>query len=117
MTIQNTTFSFVGTDEFTGQQYAFNLEFFEFHADWEGNGPAVEAVLVTPNGSLNLVEWVEDGKVCRASPDSNIMVNVSDEAASAFAFDLAGLTPSDVFVPDALFDALDEKLAAAGGAQ
>lgn len=109
-TTQASEFEFVGTDDFTGHVYAFSLEEFEYHEDYEGYGPAVECDLVTENGRMHLVEWVNNERVARTSPDSNIVTNIAGEVAELFEIERPSFAPIDAYIPSALFDALEKKL-------
>ena len=103
-------FTYTGTDDFTGNHYAFDLENVYIHDDFEKMGPAIEATIVTPKGRFDILEWVENGRVARGSPDSNISVNCDSDVADLFGFERPAMAPVEAYIPDALFDALQGHL-------
>lgn len=102
-------FEYIGADDFTGIAYAFSLRDVELE-EIEG-APAIRATIVTEQGDLEVVEWLdENGKVERT--DSNIKLNAVSDLAKLFPCERPGLAPVADYLPlAAIFDALQEKVA------
>ena len=66
----------------------------------------VKATIVTAHGTMEIAEYIADGKVERT--DSNIRINQLDNIAPLFASDRPALAPVDGYVPlQAIWDALE----------
>ena len=91
---------FHGEDDFTGEEYAFNL-----HGKEIEDG-MVKATIVTAHGTMEIAEHITDGKVERT--DSNIRINQLDSLAGLFEADRPALAPAEDYVPlQAIWDALE----------
>ena len=91
---------FHGEDDFTGEQYAFNIY------DKEVEDGMVKATIVTAHGTMEISEHITDGKVERT--DSNIRINQLDNIARLFEADRPALAPVEDYVPlQAIWDALE----------
>ena len=91
---------FHGEDDFTGEEYAFNL-----HGKEIEDG-MVKATIVTAHGAMEIAEYIADGKVERT--DSNIRINQVDRLAGLFEADRPALAPAEDYVPlQAIWDALE----------
>ena len=91
---------FHGEDDFTGEQYAFNL------CGKEIEDGMVKATIVTARGTMEIAEHIAGGKVERT--DSNIRINQLDNIARLFEADRPALAPVEDYVPlQAIWDALE----------
>ena len=91
---------FHGEDDFTGEEYAFNI----FGKEIEDG--MVKATIVTAHGAMEIAEHITDGKVERT--DSNIRINQLDSLAELFEADRPALAPVEGYVPlQAIWDALE----------
>lgn len=91
---------FHGVNDFTGNQYAFNL------CDKEIEDGMVKANIVTARGKMEIAEHIADGKVERT--DSNICINQLDSLSGLFKADRPALAPAEDHVPlQAIWDALE----------
>lgn len=97
-------FAYTGTDDFTGNAYAFNLE------GVTTDDGMVSATLVTADGSCDIAEHInEDGSIERV--DSNIRFNLIDDVAKLFPCERPSLAPRADYVPlAAIYSALQAKL-------
>ena len=91
---------FHGEDDFTGEEYAFNL------SGKEIEDGMVKATIVTARGTMEIAEHIAGGKVERT--DSNIRINQLDSLDGLFEADRPALAPAEDYVPlQAIWDALE----------
>jgi len=104
----SSNYQYTGVDEFTGQSYAFDLYGVKILKNFEDTGAdMITATLVTAKGQCEINEWVNDGEIART--DSNILTSdESNEINELLGFEYPRLDPYPQ-VPDAIFDALQEK--------
>ena len=92
---------FHGEDDFTGEEYAFNL------SGKEIEDGMVKATIVTARGAMEIAEHIAGEKVERT--DSNIRINQLDSLAGLFEADRPALAPVEDYVPlQAIWDALED---------